>query len=120
MAVQITAQLRTFGLSILLGLSAGVLYDLLRAIRLRRPRLTGVLDLLYCCGAISCWGHWVEPWYFSVFFPPRCGPYVRSGWTGAPNFSVCCPGRYGKVRRSRKKSSDRRKTSFILVKNTLQ
>ena len=51
MAVQITVQLRTFGLSILLGLSAGVLYDLLRALRLRRPRLTWALDLLYCLTA---------------------------------------------------------------------
>ena len=59
MTVQITAQLRTFGLSILLGLSAGVLYDLLRAIRLRWPRLTGALDLLYCLtvGASQCFRH---------------------------------------------------------------
>ena len=40
MAIHVTEQLRTFLLSILLGLGAGVLYDLLRAVRLRHPRLT--------------------------------------------------------------------------------
>ena len=34
MAIHVTEQLRTFLLSILLGLGAGVLYDLLRAVRL--------------------------------------------------------------------------------------
>ena len=48
MAIHVTEQLRTFLLSILLGLGAGVLYDLLRAVRLRHPRLTTPLDLLYC------------------------------------------------------------------------
>ena len=48
MAIHVTEQLRTFLLSILLGLGAGVLYDLLRAVRLRHPRLTAPLDLLYC------------------------------------------------------------------------
>ena len=51
MAFQITEQLRAFGWSILLGLAAGVLYDLLRAVRLRRPRMTWALDLLYCLAA---------------------------------------------------------------------
>ncbi|MBD9199049.1 MAG: hypothetical protein EGQ09_18760 [Clostridiales bacterium] len=51
MAFQITEQLRTFGWAILLGLAAGLLYDLLRAIRLRRPRMTWALDLLYCLAA---------------------------------------------------------------------
>lgn len=37
MAIHVTEQLRTFLLSILLGLGAGVLYDLLRAVRLRHP-----------------------------------------------------------------------------------
>ena len=46
MAIHVTEQLRTFLLSILLGLGAGVLYDLLRAVRLRHPRLTAPLDLL--------------------------------------------------------------------------
>ena len=48
MAIHVTEQLRSFLLSILLGLGAGVLYDLLRAVRLRHPRLTAPLDLLYC------------------------------------------------------------------------
>ena len=43
MAIHVTEQLRTFLLSILLGLGAGVLYDLLRAVRLRHPRLTAPL-----------------------------------------------------------------------------
>ena len=59
MAFQISDQLRSFGLAILLGLAAGVVYDLLRTVRLRFPSFTGVLDLLYwlaarcpcsCCG----------------------------------------------------------------------
>lgn len=41
MAIHVTEQLRTFLLSILLGLGAGVLYDLLRAVRLRHPRPDG-------------------------------------------------------------------------------
>ena len=44
MAIHVTEQLRTFLLSILLGLGAGVLYDLLRAVRLRHPRLTAPDD----------------------------------------------------------------------------
>ena len=51
MAFQITEQLRAFGWAILLGLAAGLLYDLLRAIRLRRTRITWALDLLYCLTA---------------------------------------------------------------------
>ena len=47
MAFQISDQLRSFGLAILLGLAAGVVYDLLRTVRLRFPSFTGVLDLLY-------------------------------------------------------------------------
>lgn len=48
MELRITDQLRAFLLAILLGAALGVLYDLLRAVRLRRPRLTAVLDLLCC------------------------------------------------------------------------
>ena len=44
----VSAQLLLFGQSILLGALLGVLYDLLRAFRLRLPRLTGPLDSLYC------------------------------------------------------------------------
>ena len=48
MGSTVSQQLLTFGWSILLGLAAGLLYDLLRPFRLRLPRLTAVLDLLYC------------------------------------------------------------------------
>ena len=47
MGTPVSDQLMAFGQSILLGLSAGVLYDLLRPFRLRRPRLTGWLDGAY-------------------------------------------------------------------------
>ena len=44
-------QLLIFGQSILLGLSVGLFYDLLRAFRLRLPRITSWLDALYCLAA---------------------------------------------------------------------
>ena len=50
MGNQISQQLLTYAQSILLGLAAGVLYDLLRPFRLRWPRCTGVLDGGYCLG----------------------------------------------------------------------
>ena len=49
----VSQQLLTFLWSILLGLAAGLLYDLLRPFRLRLPRLTAALDLLYCLTAGS-------------------------------------------------------------------
>ena len=45
---QAAQQLLVFGQSILLGLSAGLLYDLLRPFRVRAPRATGWLDGAYC------------------------------------------------------------------------
>ena len=48
MGNQVSHQLLVFGQSILLGLCTGLLYDLLRPFRLRLPRLTGLLDSLYC------------------------------------------------------------------------
>ena len=51
MGFQIADQLRPFLLAVLLGLGAGLWYDLLRAVRLRLPRLTCALDLLYCLTA---------------------------------------------------------------------
>lgn len=48
METQVSQQLLTFGMSVLLGLSAGVLYDLLRPFRLRFPRSTALLDTAYC------------------------------------------------------------------------
>ena len=44
MEIQISQQLSLFGQSVLLGLGSAVLYDLLRAVRLRLPRATAVLD----------------------------------------------------------------------------
>ncbi|MCI9609679.1 MAG: hypothetical protein HFG07_05620 [Oscillibacter sp.] len=55
MGSQAARQLLVFGQSILLGLSAGLLYDLLRPFRVRAPRVTGLLDGTYClavCGAM--------------------------------------------------------------------
>ena len=48
MGGQAAQQMLVFGQSILLGLSAGLLYDLLRPFRVRAPRFTGVLDGAYC------------------------------------------------------------------------
>ena len=45
---QISQQLAVFAQSVLLGLSAGVLYDLLRPFRHRLPALTAALDGAYC------------------------------------------------------------------------
>ena len=50
MEIWISQQLQLFARSILLGAAAGLLYDLLRAIRQRCPRLTGALDAVYCTG----------------------------------------------------------------------
>lgn len=44
----ISAQLILFGQSVLLGLSAGFIYDLFGAFRLRRVALTWLWDLLFC------------------------------------------------------------------------
>ena len=55
MGNQATYQLLVFGQSILLGVSAGVLYDLLRPFRVRVPRFTAALDWAYCltvCGTM--------------------------------------------------------------------
>ena len=43
--------LLAFFQAVLLGLAAGLVYDLLRAFRLRLPRLTAPLDILYCVTA---------------------------------------------------------------------
>jgi len=48
MGNQVSSQLLLFGQSILLGLSIGVLYDVLRPFRLRWPRTTALLDGGYC------------------------------------------------------------------------
>lgn len=50
----VTEQLSLFGQSILLGLMAGLCYDLLRPLRQRLTRLSGVLDGLYGVTAFSC------------------------------------------------------------------
>ena len=101
MAIHVTEQLRTFLLSILLGLGAGVL----RAVRLRHPRLTAPLDLLYCQavglavflfvlrqsdgqlrGFILLGGLGGGVLFFSCF-PGPCGRFGTSGWTGGWNCS---------------------------------
>ena len=53
MEIVLWDQLRLLGGSVLLGGCAGMVYDLLRALRLRRRSWEKVLDLLYCllCGA---------------------------------------------------------------------
>ena len=43
MEIQISRQLALFGQSVLLGLTAGLLYDLLRSFRLRLPRSWGAI-----------------------------------------------------------------------------
>ena len=86
MAIHVTEQLRTFLLSILLGLGAGVLYDLLRAVRLRHPRLTAPLDLLYSGGS-SCWEVWAAAFCFFPCSHGPCGRFGTSGWTGGWNCS---------------------------------
>lgn len=52
MEIQISQQLSLFAQSVLLGMGAAVLYDLLRAVRLRLPRATALLDTIYtlCVG----------------------------------------------------------------------
>ena len=54
MGNQPSQQLLLFAQSILLGLSAGLLYDLLRSFRLKLPRMTHVLDGIFCliCAAV--------------------------------------------------------------------
>ena len=51
MGVSLSGQAQGFFAALLLGVSLSLLYDLLRAVRLRRAarrRLTGALDALYC------------------------------------------------------------------------
>ena len=48
MEIQISRQLAPFVQSVLLGLTARLLYDLLRSFRLRLPRSTALWDTLYC------------------------------------------------------------------------
>ena len=49
---EISVQLLTFGQSILLGGGIALLYDLLRPLRLRHPRLTWLTDGAYCLTAL--------------------------------------------------------------------
>ena len=48
MGINISQQLTLFGQSILLGVAAALVYDLLRAFRVRIPRLTAALDVCFC------------------------------------------------------------------------
>ena len=51
MGNQPSQQLLLFAQSVLLGLSAGIVYDLLRPFRLKLPRSTHLLDGGYCLAA---------------------------------------------------------------------
>ena len=51
MAPALSQPLLLFCQAILLGMAAALLYDLLRAFRLRLPRLPSALDILYCMAA---------------------------------------------------------------------
>lgn len=55
MTVDLSQQLLLFGSSILLGVCMGLLYDVLRAVRIRFPRWGGALDALCClvCAAAA-------------------------------------------------------------------
>ena len=54
MGASLPPPLAVFFQAVLLGLSAGLVYDLLRAVRLRLPRLTAPLDLAFCaCGTAA-------------------------------------------------------------------
>ena len=49
----ISVQLVIFGQSVLLGMGTALLYDLLRPLRLRHPRLTFLTDGAYCAVALT-------------------------------------------------------------------
>ena len=51
MGNQPSQQLMLFAQSVLLGVSSGVLYDLLRPFRVKLPRSTHLLDGAYCLAA---------------------------------------------------------------------
>ena len=70
MEIYISQQLQLFGQSILLGAAAGLLYDLLRALRQRCPRVTGLLDAVYCA-ALCC---------ALFFFTLRCSDGLLRGY----------------------------------------
>jgi hypothetical protein len=53
MGNHIASQLLLFGQSVLLGAALGVVYDLLRPLRHRRPRAAGICDGAYCLCALA-------------------------------------------------------------------
>ena len=105
MGINISQQLTLFAQSILLGMAVALVYDLLRPFRIRLPRLTALLDVLFClvlsvsvflfmlrraqgsCGVMFCWARWAGLSCISRFFPPCC---VLCGIFGAPAFYFCC------------------------------
>ena len=138
MGNQISQQLTTFGQSILLGVAAAVLYDLLRPFRLRLPRFTALLDGAYCLavgaaaflfllrrgegnsGPSSSWGPLAARWSFSVRSPQsygRCGAFGRIPWR---NWSACWPPRGGGSKIFVKKWPAAEKISFILPGDAIQ
>ena len=138
MGNQISQQLTTFGQSILLGVAAAVLYDLLRPFRLRLTRFTALLDGAYCLavgaaaflfllrrgegelrafiilGAIG--GAVVFFCTFSQSYG-RCGAFGRIPWR---NWSACWPPRGGGSKIFVKKWPAAEKISFILPGDAIQ
>ena len=106
MEIWISQQLQLFARSILLGAAAGLLYDLLRAVRQRCPRLTGALDAVYCTGLCCALffftlrraqgilrgyvllGALGELFCFLHCFPLLCGPSGTFGWKSVGLFCI--------------------------------
>ena len=124
MGTGISPQLETFCQALVLGLSIGLVYDLLRAFRLRLPRLTAALDLLYCLivtagvfffalyranGRIPVYallGIGGGSWLFFAALSAPLRPVWDFPWG---NWKVCA-----------KKFGNREKISFILSGNAIQ
>ena len=139
MAVDAAPPLLTFFQAVLLGLSAGLVYDLLRALRLRLPRLTAPLDILYCLTAGAAAFLFIlrrAQGQLRVYmlpgrcrracgcsfgsWPGRCGRCGTSGWIP---WLFCCiwrPFLRRERRQSVKKLADTEKISFILSGNAIQ
>lgn len=105
MAPALSQPLLLFCQAILLGMAAALLYDLLRAFRLRLPRLTSALDILYCMAAglavflfmlrraqgqlrlYLLLGAWAAVCCFSPPSPRFCGRCGIFGWIP---WHFCC------------------------------
>ena len=139
MESQFSHQLLVFGQSILLGFCAGLVYDLLRPFRLRLPRLTGVLDALYCLltgvaiflfllrgaegelrGFVVLGALGGAILFFCVFSESFCGPYGPFGRTLWPIWHICCPCLFYGGKIFAKKLHFTEKSSFIFGGNAIQ